>query len=531
MLWEIPEKSDLTEYLSSLTQKPEPFIRALFIRGYDNFKQISEFLNPTLEFANLFEKFAEVEKLLPLLDKFAQKKGKCFVPSTLEGIFSGIVLKNALGLPSDSLKLAQTNEISFEIDGQEFSFLKEKFILNTFTLCIFHILAQIGNFNEIKIACDIETTGFSPGTNEIIEIGGVKFQGFKILDSFSKLIKPEGGIPPQITQLTGLRDSDFLDTEPREKVLRDFFDWVDSHTLVFHNADFDLSFLNFEIARFLGKKLNNKIIDTLKISRVKLPFQSHKLEALKGLFKIEGLSHRAYDDAVTCMKIYNILTYLENPKLKIFMEENLPVVALGILCENYALVDEARWIVREGTTLFKKTHLPFLKVALKELKLETCDADEILAILKPFLNELSPLEVFSLLLQKSKSNVKGFFREKQNLQKLVLKKETKQQPLKIDFIWDEWFEKNFPAVYETLKPFGAENPHLKVLLENVEKISSTKEKNFFIIQFKKNGEIFNILSDKEIQDGIYDIVFHIEKIRGKFYFLLERFAQKEVKDV
>ena len=72
---------------------------------------------------------------------------------------------------------------------------------------------------------------------------------------------------------------------------------------------------------------------------------------------------------------------------------------------------------------------------------------------------------------------------------------------------------------------------MKVLLENVEKISSTKEKNFFIIQFKKNGEIFNILSDKEIQDGIYDIVFHIEKIRGKFYFLLERFAQKEVKDV
>jgi len=522
--WEIVKKSDLTEYLSSLTQKPEPLIRALCTRGHDRFEKVSEFLNPTLEFANLFEKFAEVEKMLPLLGKFAQRKGKCFVPSTLEGIFSGIVLKNALGFSPENLKLAQINKISFEIDGEEFPFLEEKFILNTFTLCIFYILAQIEDFNEVKIACDIETTGFSPRTSEIIEIGGVKFQGFKILDSFSKLIKPRGGIPPQITQLTGLRDSDFLDTEPREKVLKDFFDWVGSHTLVFHNANFDLSFLNSEIAGYLGEKLNNKIIDTLKISRVKLPFQSHKLEALKDLFKIEGLSHRAYDDAVTCMKIYNILTYLENPKLKIFMEENLPVVAVGLLCENYPLVDEARWIVREETSLFKKTHLPFLKVAQKELNLETCQADEILAIFKPFLKELLPIEVLSLLLQKSKSDVREFFRKRQIPQKFVLKKEA-QHPLKIDFIWDEWFEKNFSAVYENLQPFGRGNPHLKVLLEDVEKFSSTKEKNFFIIQFRKNGKIFNILSDKEIEDGIYDIVFHIEKIRGKFYFLLEKLCE------
>src|SRR5699024_9742759 len=60
---------------------------------------------------------------------------------------------------------------------------------------------------------DIETTGFSPTQNKIIEIGAVKVVYGKIVDHFSEFINPEVPIPFKIEELTGINDNMVLGAE------------------------------------------------------------------------------------------------------------------------------------------------------------------------------------------------------------------------------------------------------------------------------------------------------------------------------
>ena len=63
---------------------------------------------------------------------------------------------------------------------------------------------------DTLVAIDIETTGLDSSTERIIEIGAVKFQGEEILDSWDTLVNPGYSIPPFITKLTGITDSEVI---------------------------------------------------------------------------------------------------------------------------------------------------------------------------------------------------------------------------------------------------------------------------------------------------------------------------------
>ena len=72
------------------------------------------------------------------------------------------------------------------------------------------------------IVLDLETTGLDPVGCEIIEIGAIRCVGGEELDRFESLIRPSVSLPSIITQITGLRDSDFLDAPSIEAVLPEF---------------------------------------------------------------------------------------------------------------------------------------------------------------------------------------------------------------------------------------------------------------------------------------------------------------------
>ena len=155
-------------------------------------------------------------------------------------------------------------------------------------------------------AFDTETTGISPSSCRIIEIGAVKFNKDGIIQTWNRLFYPEQQIPPFITQLTHITQA-MVDVEDRISChLPDFIDFLSDSVIIAHNAQFDLNFLNSECGRCNLPLSKNRFIDTLQLSRQKFPaLQSHKLDYLADYLKIDkGSSHRAQDDANTCKKLF-----------------------------------------------------------------------------------------------------------------------------------------------------------------------------------------------------------------------------------
>ncbi len=131
---------------------------------------------------------------------------------------------------------------------------------------------------------DLETTGGSPGTSKITEIGAVRVQGLRVVERFSQLVDPERPIPAHITRITGIDDVMVRGMPPIAAALPAFMEFARDDVLVAHNAPFDLRFLNYERHRLLGTYFSQPWLDTLVLSRRLLGsrVERHDLGTLAG---------------------------------------------------------------------------------------------------------------------------------------------------------------------------------------------------------------------------------------------------------
>ncbi len=155
------------------------------------------------------------------------------------------------------------------------------------------------------VVFDLETTGFSPETNRIIEIGAVKVQNGKIVDKFSTFVNPQVPIPLRIEQLTSINDSMVIDAPVIADILPEFMKFCEGCVMVAHNADFDMSFIKKNCQR-LDIPCKPTIVDTVALARVLLPnLNRFKLDTVA---KALGVSlenhHRAVDDAGCTAEIF-----------------------------------------------------------------------------------------------------------------------------------------------------------------------------------------------------------------------------------
>lgn len=171
------------------------------------------------------------------------------------------------------------------------------------------------------VAYDVETTGFKPKYDEIIEIGAIKVIDGVIKEQdefvFQKLAKPlKKKIPQEIEDLTGITNEMVMNADEIWEVFEKFADFIGDDILVgFNNLNFDDKFL-IRAGRYAGKIIKNSSFDLMRYAenfKNKLGYDGNK-PSLEELSKILGIpnprAHRALADAITTAQIY--LKLLEN---------------------------------------------------------------------------------------------------------------------------------------------------------------------------------------------------------------------------
>ncbi len=127
---------------------------------------------------------------------------------------------------------------------------------------------------------------------------------------FRKYLNPERDMPPEAQAIHGLTE-DFLAEQPLfSDVAQDFLDFIGDAPLVIHNAQFDLGFLNAELAR-IGRPpiAAERAVDTVALARQRFPGAQANLDALCRRFEIDNTARTLHGALLDCQLLAEV--YLE----------------------------------------------------------------------------------------------------------------------------------------------------------------------------------------------------------------------------
>ena len=179
----------------------------------------------------------------------------------------------------------------------------EAYLVDDLKGLVEHPMGQ--SFADTFVVFDLETTGFSPSKNQIIEIGAVKVVNGSITERFSTFVNPKVPIPFEIEQLTSINDDMVLDAPTIDEILPKFMGFCQDAVMVAHNADFDMSFIKHNCSA-LGLDCEKTVLDTVALSRVLLPaLNRFKLDTVAKALNVSlAHHHRAVDDAACTAEIF-----------------------------------------------------------------------------------------------------------------------------------------------------------------------------------------------------------------------------------
>ena len=169
--------------------------------------------------------------------------------------------------------------------------------------------------DQTFVVFDIETTGLSPHSDNLTEIGAVKVQNCEIVDSFSTFVNPKMDISYQIQELTRITNEMVKDAPSLEEALPKFLEFAKDSVLVAHNADFDTGFI-YQKCQQLGLEYNFEKVDTLTLARIiNTNLKRFSLDKVcKEMGVVLAGHHRAVNDAQATAEVF--IKYLEIFKKK-----------------------------------------------------------------------------------------------------------------------------------------------------------------------------------------------------------------------
>jgi len=153
-----------------------------------------------------------------------------------------------------------------------------------------------------EIVLDTETTGLDPSEgHRIVEIACIELvHHVPTGRKFHRYVNPERDMPEEALAVHGI-DSAFLAGQPLFAAVADeLLAFIGSGPLVIHNAEFDLAFLNAELARLGHAPIGCCFVDTLGMARVRYPGAPASLDALCRRFDIDLSLRAEHGAAIDC---------------------------------------------------------------------------------------------------------------------------------------------------------------------------------------------------------------------------------------
>ena len=179
-----------------------------------------------------------------------------------------------------------------------------------------------------EVILDTETTGlFVKDGHRIVEIGCIELEDLvPTKNRFHCYLNPERKVSEKALEVHGYTD-EFLSTQKKfSDVVDDFLNFIENKRLVIHNAEFDLSHLNNELALLGKKKINNEdTLDTLSLARDKFPGSPVSLDALCKRYRIDNSNRAQHTALVDCdllSKVYINLLDQKEPTLNFQNQDN-----------------------------------------------------------------------------------------------------------------------------------------------------------------------------------------------------------------
>ena len=217
-----------------------------------------------------------------------------------------------------------------------------------------------------EVILDTETTGlFVKDGHRIVEIGCIEIEDLVATKNrFHCYLNPERKESEKALEVHGYTDEFLAQQKKFSDVVDDFLDFIENKRLIIHNAEFDLSHLNNELALLGKKKLNNEnVVDTLALARDKFPGSPISLDALCKRYRIDNskrTQHTALVDCDLLAKVYINLLDQKEPTLNFQNEDNEKItINSNKVSQHY------KKIVKPTEEELKK-HKEYLKSSLKK---------------------------------------------------------------------------------------------------------------------------------------------------------------------
>lgn len=222
-----------------------------------------------------------------------------------------------------------------------------------------------------QVVLDTETTGLNPKLGDrIIEIGCVELLNRRLSErSFHTYLNPEREVEFGATRVHGLTREDLMAKPKFAEVAAAFLDYVRGAELIIHNADFDVEFLNMELALAGFAPLEQhvaRITDTLASAKELHPGKKNSLDALCERYFVDNSKrslHGALADAYLLAECYLAMTRGQE---SLMMELDAPSAAAAGAAGM--ILDVAKLIVQRASSEELAAHEQYLDAMEKDAK-------------------------------------------------------------------------------------------------------------------------------------------------------------------